>query len=168
MVKAMRYLHYSYRTEQTYVDWAVRFVRAVREREPSGVGAPEVKAFLEELAVGAKVSASTQNQALNALVFYFREGLQRKFGELGEFERAKRSRRLPVVLTREEVRRVLGRMEGPYLLMGQLLYGGGLRLMECARLRVKDVDIEKCLITVRDGKGAKIGGGNSGIRWVRE
>jgi integrase len=73
-----------------------------------------------------------------------------------------------VVLTREEVRRVLGRMEGPYLLMGQLLYGGGLRLMECARLRVKDVDIEKCLITVRDGKGAKIGGGNSGIRWVRE
>jgi integron integrase len=155
MVKAMRYLHYSYRTEQTYVDWAVRFVRTVREREPSGVGTAEVKGFLEELAVGAKVSASTQNQALNALVFYFREGLQRQFGELGDFERAKRSRRLPVVLTREEVRRVLGRMEGQYLLMGQLLYGGGLRLMECARLRVKDVDFEKCLITVRDGKGAK-------------
>jgi hypothetical protein len=96
MVKAMRYLHYSYRTEQTYVEWAVRFVRTVREKEPAGVGAMEVKAFLEELAVGAKVSASTQNQALNALVFYFREGLQRQFGELGDFERAKRPRRLPV------------------------------------------------------------------------
>jgi integron integrase len=155
MVKSLRYLHYSYRTEQTYVEWAVRFVRGLREREPTGVGAGEVKTFLERLAVEGKVSASTQNQALNALVFFFREGLQRAFGELGEFERAKRSRRLPVVLTREEVRRVLGRMEGQNLLMAQLLYGGGLRLMECARLRVKDVDFEQCVITVRDGKGAK-------------
>jgi hypothetical protein len=112
MVTALRYLHYSYRTEQTYVEWAERFVRTVREREPSGVGAMEVRQFLDRLAVQGRVSASTQNQALNALVFFFRQGLQRKLGELGEFERAKAPRRLPVVLTQGEMERVLGQMEG--------------------------------------------------------
>lgn len=155
MVKALRFLHYSYRTEQTYVGWAVRLVGSVREREPDEVGAAEVREFLEGLAVRGKVAASTQNQALNALVFYFREGLRRELGELGEFERAKGPRRLPVVLTRAEVRRVLGKMGGVYRLMALLMYGGGLRLMECVRLRVKDVDLEKHLITVRDGKGGK-------------
>jgi integron integrase len=155
LVKAFRYLHYSYRTEQTYVEWVERFVRTVREHEPSEVGAPDVREFLEGLAVRGKVSAATQNQALNAIVFYFREGLQRALGELGEFERAKAPRRLPVVLSKDEMRRVLGKLEAPYRLMALLMYGGGLRLMECVRLRVKDVDLERHVITVRDGKGAK-------------
>jgi site-specific recombinase XerD len=99
MVKSLRYLHYAYRTEQTYVEWAERFVRSVREAEPSSVGTEEVKRFLEKLAVEGKVSASTQNQALNALLFFFRAGLGRQLGQLGEFERAKRSRKLPVVLS---------------------------------------------------------------------
>jgi site-specific recombinase XerD len=148
-------LHYSYRTEQTYVDWAVRFVRRVQDKAPVAVGATEVREFLENLAVFGRVSASTQNQALNALVFFFREGLKRDLGELGEFERAKRPRRLPVVLTRAEIQRVLERMEDPYRLMLLLMYGAGLRLMECARLRVKDVDLERQVLTVRDGKGAQ-------------
>jgi integron integrase len=155
VVKALRYLHYSYRTEQTYVDWVERFVRSVREEDPEKVGAGEVRRFLEVLAVQGKVAAATQNQALNALVFYFREGLQRSLGELGEFERAKRPRRLPVVLSKDEMRRVLEKLEAPYRLMALLMYGGGLRLMECVRLRVKDVELDRHLITVRDGKGAK-------------
>jgi integron integrase len=155
MVKSLRYLHYSYRTEQTYVEWAERFVRSVRDGEPGGVGASEVRLFLEDLAVRGKVSASTQNQALNALVFFFREGLKRELGELGGFERAKRSRKLPVVLSREEIQRVLTKMEGTCRLMASLMYGAGLRLMECVRLRVKDVDFERGILTVRDGKGAK-------------
>jgi integron integrase len=154
-VKALRMLHYSYRTEQTYVEWAVRFVRRVRDQAPVAVGATAVREFLENLAVFGRVSASTQNQALNALVFFFREGLKRDLGELGEFERAKRPRRLPVVLTRVEMQRVLERMEDPYRLMVLLMYGGGLRLMECARLRIKDVDLERRVLTVRDGKGAQ-------------
>jgi integron integrase len=154
-VKALRMLHYSYRTEQTYVDWAARFVRRVQDKAPVVVGAFEVREFLENLAVCGRVSASTQNQALNALVFFFREGLKRDLGELGEFERAKRPRRLPVVLTRVEIQRVLERMEDPYRHMALLMYGGGLRLMECARLRVKDVDLERQVLTVRDGKGAQ-------------
>jgi integrase len=139
MVKSLRYLHYAYRTEQTYVEWAERFVRSVREVEPSSVGTEEVKRFLEKLAVEGKVSASTQNQALNALLFFFRAGLGRQLGQLGEFERAKRSRKLPVILSRQEIQRVLSKMEGGYRLMASLMYGGGLRLMECVRLRVKDV-----------------------------
>jgi integron integrase len=155
MVTTLRYLHYAYRTEQTYVEWAERFVRMVRDQEPEGVGALEVRQFLDRLAVQGKVSASTQNQALNALVFFFREGLQRALGELGDFERAKAPRRLPVVLSKGEIDRVLGQMQGAHRLMALLMYGGGLRLMECVRLRVKDVDFERRLITVRDGKGGK-------------
>jgi len=155
MVKALRFLHYSYRTEQSYMEWAERFVRTVREQEVGSVGGVEVKRFLEELATRGRVAASTQNQALNALVFFFREGMQVPLGELGEFERAKGPRRLPVVLTRAEVNRMLQRMDQPYQLMALLMYGGGLRLMECVRLRVKDVDLERHLITVREGKGAK-------------
>jgi integron integrase len=155
MVKSLRYLHYAYRTEQTYVEWAQRFVRSVREAEPSAVGTEEVKRFLEKLAVEGKVSASTQNQALNALLFFFRAGLGRQLGQLGEFERAKRSRKLPVVLSRQEIQRVLSKMQGCSRLMASLMYGAGLRLMECVRLRVKDVDFEQGILTVRDGKGAK-------------
>jgi integron integrase len=101
------------------------------------------------------LAASTQNQALNALLFFFRAGLGRELGQLGEFERAKRSRKLPVVLSRQEIQRVLSKMEGGYRLMASLMYGAGLRLMECVRLRVKDVDFEQGILTVRDGKGAK-------------
>ena len=155
MVTALRYLHYAYRTEQTYVDWVKRFVRSMGERDPAGVGAGEVRSFLAGLALRGRVAAATQNQALNALVFYFREGLGRELGELGEFARAKAPRRLPVVLSAEEVRRVLDALESPYRLMALLMYGGGLRLMECVRLRVKDVDLDRRMVTVREGKGAK-------------
>ena len=119
------------------------------------MGAADVREFLEDLAVRGKVVAATQNQALNALVFLFREGLQRKLGELGEFERAKAPRHLPVVLSKDEMKRLLERIEGPHWLMALPMYGGGLRLMECVRLRVKDVDMDRELVTVRDGKGGK-------------
>lgn len=119
------------------------------------MGAAEVKAFLEHLAVGRNVSASTQNQALNALVFLYQEVLQMPFGDLGDVLRAKRSKRLPVVLSREEVQRLLEQTSGTYQLIAKLLYGTGMRLMECLRLRVKDVDLECNQLMVRAGKGDK-------------
>jgi integron integrase len=155
MIRTMRCLHYSYRTEETYVGWAQRFLTFARAETLEGLNGAKVRSFLERLAVRDKVSASTQNQALNALVMFFREGLSKELGELGEFAPAKRPRRIPVVLTREEVRRVLNCMNGVERLMARLLYGSGLRLMECVRLRVQDVDMERRQITVRDGKGGK-------------
>jgi integron integrase len=155
MIRAMRCLHYSYRTEETYVGWAQRFLTFARAETIEGLNGAKVRSFLERLAVRDKVSASTQNQALNALVMFFREGLSKELGELGEFAPAKRPKRIPVVLTGEEVRRVLNCMQGEERLMARLLYGSGLRLMECLRLRVQDVDMERRQITVRDGKGGK-------------
>ncbi|MDP1605317.1 MAG: integron integrase [Rhodocyclaceae bacterium] len=151
----MRVKHYSIRTETQYVHWIKRFILFHDKRHPREMGAPEVEAFLTDLAVVGGVSASTQNQALSALLFLYREVLEVQLPWLDNVTRAKPSRRLPVVLTPAEVRAVLGRMEGVHGLMGRLLYGTGMRLMECVRLRVKDVDFGCNEILIRDGKGGK-------------
>ncbi|MDD5262252.1 MAG: integron integrase [Methylacidiphilales bacterium] len=152
---AVRRLHYSYRTEQTYVDWIRRFLIFAQPRTRGQVEAAQVASYLEYLAVVRNVSANTQNQSLNALVFLFREVLRREMGDLGEVPRAAARRRLPVVLSRNDVRKLLALMEDPWKLMAELLYGSGLRLMECVRLRVQDLDFEKLIVTVRGGKGDK-------------
>lgn len=151
----LRFKHYSIRTEAQYVQWVRRFILFHGKRHPAEMGAPEVEAFLTHLAVAGRVAAATQNQALSALLFLYREVLGQDLPWLDQVVRAKRPARLPVVLSRVEVGRVLERMEGVYGLMGRLLYGTGMRLMECVRLRVKDVDFERGEILVRDGKGAK-------------
>jgi integrase len=155
MIRTLRYRHYAYRTEETYLDWAERYLDTCLQSGRAAPAAASVKQFLEDLAVAGRVSASTQNQALNALVFFFREGLGQELGDLGTFEYARRPRRLPVVLSREQVGRVLAAMRDPHRLMAELLYGSGLRLMECVRLRVKDAEIEQGRILVRDGKGGQ-------------
>jgi len=151
----IRVKHYSIRTEEAYVQWIKRFIFFHGKRHPREMGPREIEAFLTDLAVRAKVAASTQNQALNALVFLYKEVLHI---ELGEFSavRAKRPERLPVVLTKAEASKLLAAMKpGTIGLMVRLLYGTGMRLMECVRLRVKDVLFEENQIVVRDGKGAK-------------
>ncbi len=152
---ALRARHYSRRTEQTYCHWVKRFIFFHNVRHPGEMGEPEVNAFLTYLATKKQVSASTQNQALSALLFLYRHVLNRPLGKLGEVIRARKTKRLPVVLTRQEVRAVLERLEGDRWLMASLMYGAGLRLSECLRLRVQDVDLEACQILVRDGKGFK-------------
>lgn len=151
----LRIKHYSFSTEKLYVHWAKRFILFHGKRHPAEMGAAEVEAFLTHLAVQANVSASTQNQALSALLFLYKEVLMIELPWLDDVVRAKRPQRLPVVLSRSEVREVLLRMKGLYALMATLLYGTGMRLMECVRLRVKDVDFERNEIIVRNGKGAK-------------
>ena len=155
MHAALRVRHHSLRTETAYVHWMKRFLRFHANRPPEDLGADDVRAFLEHLAVERKVAAATQNQALNALVFFFREALQREPGNLGDIIRAPRARRLPVVLSRQEVRDVLQALRGTNRLIAELLYGTGMRLMEGIRLRVKDLDFEQNQITVREGKGNK-------------
>ena len=152
---ALRSRHYSRRTEQAYCLWARRFIRFHGLRHPAEMAEPEINAFLTHLAVVEKVSASTQTQALSALLFLYRHVLGREIGTLGDLIRARKARRLPVVLTRDEVRAVLGRLDGDMALMASLMYGAGLRLMECLRLRVQDIDFSRGEITVRDGKGGK-------------
>lgn len=151
----LRLKHYSIRTEKQYVQWVRRFILFHGKRHPRDMGAPEVEAFLTHLSVEGNVAASTQNQALSALLFLYREVLKSTLPWMNEMVRAKRPARLPVVLTQIEVQAVLSRMQGPTLLLAQLLYGTGMRLMECMRLRVKDVDFERLEILVRDGKGGK-------------
>ena len=151
----IRVKHYSIRTETQYVQWIKRFILFNGKRHPIEMGAAEVEAFLSHLAVEGKVSASTQNQALSALLFLYKEVLLIDLPWLDNVVRAKRPQRLPCVLTRTEVRSILTRMSGSYGLMANLLYGTGMRLMECVRLRVKDVDFERGEILIRDGKGAK-------------
>ena len=153
--EVMRFRRLAQRTEQTYADWIKRFIFFHGKRHPKEMGAAEVEAFLTHLAVQGKVSASTQNQALNALVFLYRHVLGREFGELAGVHRAKRSQRVPVVLSKAEVARLLAAFPGKYRLFFQFLYGTGLRLMEALRLRVKDVDFERHQIIVRGGKGDK-------------
>ncbi|MBK9139600.1 MAG: integron integrase [Verrucomicrobia bacterium] len=162
--EVMRFFHYSQRTEDAYWQWIVRYLRFHKRpgipgpeawRHPREMGAAEVTAFLTHLATAGRVSASTQNQALNALVFLYAEVLHQPLGELGDFARARRPPRVPEVLSREEVRRVLAAVEPEYALPLKLLYGSGLRLMELLRLRVKDLDLERGQIGVRDGKGMK-------------
>ena len=145
---------YSIRTEQVYLQWIRRFVTFCRGRDPRVVEAGEVKSFLERLAVHGKVASSTQNQALSALIFLYREVLAQPL-ELGAFARAKRPSRLPVVLTRQEVQALLGKLSGTRKLMASLLYGSGMRLMEVVRVRIKDVDFEYRQIVVPNAKGAK-------------
>jgi integron integrase len=154
--QVMRYHHYAYRTERTYCDWILRFIRFHgSKRHPKDMGKSEVEGFLSHLATDGKVSASTQRQALNAIVFLYRDVLDQPIqGEIAPL-RAKRHGRVPMVMTREEVRRVLREMQGTHLLMAKLLYGGGLRLMECVRLRVQDLDFERGLVYLRAAKGGK-------------
>lgn len=151
----IRRLNYSIRTEDAYVDWVRRFVLFHDKRHPRTMGGPEMEAFLTHLAVVGKVSASTQNQAKSALLFLYREVLQIDLPRLGDVVSARQGKRLPVVLTMAEVQAVLARVTGTTGLMLRLLYGSGLRLMECVRLRVKDVDFGQMQILVRDGKGDK-------------
>ena len=153
--EVIRVKHYSLRTEETYVQWIKRFIFFHGKRHPREMGAPEIEQFLTDLAVRRKVAASTQNQALNALVFLYSQVLRLEAGEFSAV-RAKRPSRLPVVLSQAEVRRVLIAVKpGTTSLMARLLYGTGMRLMECVRLRVKDVELEQNQIVVRDGKGFK-------------
>lgn len=151
----IRVKHYSIRTEDQYVFWIKRFILFHGKRHPRELGAGAVEAFLSDLAVNGRVAASTQNQALSALLFLYREVLEIQLPWLDNLTRAKPSQRLPVVLTPAEVRAVLERIDGVYGLMARLLYGTGMRLMECVRLRVKDVDFGRNEILIRDGKGAK-------------
>ena len=151
----IRARHYSLRTEKAYVFWIRRFVRFCRMRHPRDLGAPEVEAFLTHLAVDAKVSASTQNQALAAILFLYRAVLEIKLPWLESVVRAKPSTHLPVVLSRAEVQRVLGLLTGTPWLVASLLYGSGMRVLECLQLRIKDINPSRCEILVRDGKGAK-------------
>lgn len=150
---ALRVKHYSYRTEQTYVDWTHRYVLFHNKRHPKDMGAPEIEAFLTYLAVEKKVAASTQNQALSALLFLYRYVLRQEVGPSIDAVRAKKSRYLPTVLTHAEAIAVLNHIPGTYQLVAKILYGSGLRLSEALRLRVKDLDFAQQQIVVRDGKG---------------
>ncbi len=150
----LRTQHYSLRTEQAYVEWVRRFILFHQKRHSKDMGVPEVEAFLTYLALERHVAASTQNQALSALLFLYREVLRQPL-ESVDAVRARRPERLPTVLTRSEVARVLSAMSGSTQLMAKLLYGSGLRALECLRLRVKDLDFEQRCIIVRDGKGEK-------------
>src|SRR5438132_5467545 len=150
-----RLKHYSLRTERTYCDWIERFIRFHGMRHPAEMAEPEVGEFLTDLARVGNVSASTQNQALSALLFLYKEVLKQEIGWLKQVERAKKPARLPVVLSLDEVHKIFAHLHGTARLMAGLLYGSGLRLMECVRLRVKDVDFAYARITVRDGKGGK-------------
>jgi integron integrase len=153
--EALRSRHYSRRTERMYVMWVKRYALHHDVRHPAEMGEAEINAFLTHLAVKGRVSPSTQNQALSALLFLYRHVIGREIGDVGDVIRARRAKRLPVVLTREEVRAVLAGLRGDKRLMANLMYGAGLRLMECLRLRIQDVDFVANQITVRDGKGFK-------------
>jgi integron integrase len=155
MRDALRSRHYSRRTEQAYLLWARRYAVFHEGRHPAEMGEREINAFLTDLAVRQHVSASTQNQALAGLLFLYRNVVGYDVGDLGGVVRARKSKRIPVVMTRDEVRAVLEQMEGDTKLMASLMYGAGLRLSECLHLRVLDLDLAKCEIAVRDGKGAK-------------
>lgn len=151
----IRLHHYSYRTEQAYVDWIRRYVRFHGRRHPRELGAEDVAAFLSSLANVRHVAASTQNQALAALLFLYKDVLQLELPLVAGVTRAKRPLRLPTVLTHAEAHAVLGLMHGVHALMARLMYGTGMRLTECLQLRVKDVELERREVLVRQGKGAK-------------
>jgi integron integrase len=151
----IRARHFSLRTEQTYVQWVKRFILFHHKRHPSEMGAKEINEYLTFLAVKTNVAAATQNQALNAIIFFYREIIGREIPDIGEFIRAKTMKRLPVVLNKDEVHKLLNQLEGKYKLMAGLLYGAGLRLLECLRLRDKDIDFHFNQITIHDAKGHK-------------
>lgn len=151
----IRVRNYSIRTEEAYVQWARRFILFHRKRHPAEMHDAEVVQFLTHLAVKRNVAANTQNQALNALVFLYKNVLDRPLGDISAATRAKKPKNLPVVLNRDEVKQLLIRLKGVHRMVGGLLYGSGLRLTECLRLRVKDVDFEYSCIHIHNGKGAK-------------
>jgi integrase len=151
----MRARHFSYRTERAYLAWIRRFILHYGKRHPTEMGAAEVENFLTHLAVERRVSASTQNQALGAILFLYRHGLETELPWLENVVRARKSVHVPVVLPKRDVQRLLAELEPPVQLIAQLLYGSGLRLMEALRLRVKDIDFEYSQVVVRDGKGRK-------------
>jgi integron integrase len=153
--EAIRRRYYSRRTEEAYVQWIKRFIYFCGKRHPRELGEAEVTVFLSHLAVERKVAAGTQNQAMSALLFLYKHVLQLELGWLKDIERASRLPRTPTVLSREEVARVLGHLQGTRWLIASLLYGAGLRVLECLRLRVKDLDFAYLQIVVRDGKGDK-------------
>lgn len=151
----IRYKHYSIRTEQAYTDWIRRFILHFGKRHPREMGAAEIRQFLTHLAVEGRVSASTQNQARCALLFLYKEVLETELPWLDDVEQAKTPKRLPVVLNRDEVQAILSRLQGTHWLIASLLYGTGMRILECLRLRVLDVDFKRREILIRDGKGNK-------------
>jgi site-specific recombinase XerD len=151
----IRVKHYSMRTERAYTDWIKRFILFHHKWHPASMGAQEIRAFLSHPAVEGRVAAPTQTQALSALIFLYREVLERDVDSLGVVERAKKPAHLPVVFSRAEVRAVLAHLGGQHWLMASLLYGAGLHLMECVRLRVKAIDFTYRQILVRDGKGQR-------------
>jgi integron integrase len=153
--KALRVRHYSYRTEQQYVAWIRRFIIFNARQHPMKLSGPDVEAFLTHLAIDRHVASATQAQALSAILFLYKHVLNVGLPWLSNVVRASRPKRLPVVLTRDEVRRVIDELHGKYKLIASLLYGSGLRLMEALRLRYKDVELGQRTIVVRDGKGAK-------------
>lgn len=151
--EAIRRKHYSKRTEQSYVAWIRRYILFHNKRHPQDMGREEIETFLTYLAINRKVAASTQNQAFSALLFLYRHVLSKDLDFPIDSVRAKRPKRLPTVLTKEEARKVIGYLSGTHQLMAKLLYGSGLRLIECVRLRVKDLDFAQHQIVVRDAKG---------------
>lgn len=155
VIEAIRIRHYSLRTEQAYLHWVRRFIIFHGKKHPRDMGTMEVNAFLTHLAVTNDVAASTQNQALNALIFLYAHVVGKPLGEIGDVVRAKRPARVPVVLSHDEMRALLRELGGVSWLAACLLYGSGLRLMECLRLRVKDIEFDQHALIVRDGKGGK-------------
>lgn len=153
--EAIKVRHYSVRTERAYRYWIKRFIFFHDKRHPSELGGQEVNAFLSWLATQRDVSAATQGLALNAIVFLYRHVLEQELSDIGTFVRSKQPRRLPVVFTHDEALRVLAQLRGREWLMANLLYGSGLRLLECARLRVKDIDFHNRALLVRYGKGGR-------------
>jgi integrase len=151
--EAIRLKHYSRHTEQAYVTWIKRYIFFHDKRHPKDMGVAEIEAFLTHLAVQQKVAASTQNQALSALLFLYRDVLRHPLDGPIDAIRARKPKRLPTVLTKEEALQVIGALSGIHQLMAKMLYGTGMRLMECLRLRVKDLDFAQQQIIVRDGKG---------------
>ena len=151
----MRRKHYSIRTEKSYINWMKRFYYFHKQKSPEEMGENEVNEFLNNLAVNEKVSASTQNQALNSLLFLYKNVLKRENFKFGNFTRAKKPKRIPVVLSKREVELIFSNLEGVYHIICSLLYGAGLRLNECLSLRVQDIDFDYFQITIRRGKGDK-------------
>ena len=150
---AIRIKHYSLRTEKTYIEWIRRYILFHQKRHPKDMGAEEVQAFITHLATQRTVSASTQNQALSAVLFLYRHVLQKEIDLPSNTIRAEKSKTLPTVLTHQEAMMVIAKMTGAPQLMAKILYGSGLRLIECLRLRIKDIDFSNHQILVRDGKG---------------
>lgn len=155
LIERLRIQHYSWRTEKTYREWAWRLAEFIGPRDLETAAGDDIRSFLSDLAVRGRVSISTQKQALNALVFLFREGLRRDAGDLSGFQVSRRGARIPTVLTRKECRSLFEAMEGTARMMAELTYGSGLRVMELLRLRIKDVDLNRLQVFVRSGKGDK-------------